>query len=64
MTAPMELDGAMHIAAFLAYVNQVVVPILKPGDIVVMDSEKCAAKVAGPVLRDSRFLAPPSTLWR
>ena len=38
MTAPMVLDGAMHGAAFLAYVDQVLVPILKPGDIVVMDN--------------------------
>lgn len=38
MTAPMTLDGAMHGAAFLAYVEQVLVPTLKPGDIVVMDN--------------------------
>ena len=38
MTAPMVLDGAMHGAAFLAYVDKVLVPILKPGDIVVMDN--------------------------
>ena len=36
MTAPMVLDGAMHRAAFLAYVDKVQVPTLKPGDIVVM----------------------------
>lgn len=38
MTAPMVLDGAMHGGAFLAYVEQVLVPTLKPGDIVVMDN--------------------------
>ena len=38
MTAPMVLDGAMHGAAFLAYVEQVLVPTLKPGEIVVMDN--------------------------
>ena len=38
MTAPMVLDGAMHGAAFLAYIEQVLVPELKPGDIVVMDN--------------------------
>ncbi len=38
MTAPMVLDGAMHGAAFLAYVEQVLVPTLTPGDIVVMDN--------------------------
>ena len=38
MTAPMALDGPMHGAAFLAYVEQVLVPELKPGDIVIMDN--------------------------
>lgn len=38
MTAPMVLDGAMNGAAFLAYVEQVLVPSLSPGDIVVMDN--------------------------
>ncbi len=38
MTAPMVLDGVMHAAAFLAYVEQVLVPTLKPGEIVVMDN--------------------------
>jgi len=38
MTAPMTLDGAMHGAAFTAYVEQVLVPTLRPGDIVVMDN--------------------------
>ena len=38
MTAPMVLDGAMNGPAFLAYVEQVLVPTLAPGDIVVMDN--------------------------
>ena len=38
MTAPMVLDGAMHGAGFLAYVDKVLVPTLEPGDIVVMDN--------------------------
>jgi len=38
MTAPMVLDGPMHGAAFLAYVEQALVPELKPGDIVIMDN--------------------------
>lgn len=33
----MVLDGAMNGPAFVAYVKQVLVPSLKPGDIVVMD---------------------------
>ena len=36
--APMLLDGAMNGDAFLAYVRQVLVPTLAPGDIVVMDN--------------------------
>ena len=38
MTAPMVLDGAMNGTAFRAYVEQVLVPTLMPGDIVVMDN--------------------------
>lgn len=34
----MVLDGAMHGAAFTAYVEQVLVPTLRPGDIVIMDN--------------------------
>ncbi len=42
----MLLDGAMHGAAFLAYVEQVLVPTLSSGDIVVMDNLP-AHKLAG-----------------
>ena len=38
MTAPMVLDGAMNGTAFLAYVEQVLVPTLSLGDIVVVDN--------------------------
>jgi transposase len=38
MSAPMVLDGAMNGIAFRAYVEQVLVPTLSPGDIVVMDN--------------------------
>jgi transposase len=38
MTAPMVLDGPMDGSAFEAYVTQVLVPTLRPGDIVVMDN--------------------------
>jgi transposase len=65
MTAPMVLDGAMHGAAFLAYVEQVLVPTLKPGEIVVMDNlaahkpitVRHAIEAAGAELR---FLPPYS----
>lgn len=38
MTAPMVLDRAMNGVAFRGYVEQVLVPTLTPGDIVVMDN--------------------------
>lgn len=38
MTAPMVLDGPMDGVAFIAYVEQLLAPTLKPGDIVVMDN--------------------------
>ena len=38
MTAPMVLDGAMNGVAFQAYVHQVLIPTLAPGDIVIMDN--------------------------
>jgi len=46
MAAPMLLDGAMDGAAFLAYVEQVLVPELNPGDTVIMDNLP-AHKVTG-----------------
>jgi transposase len=38
MVAPMVLDGPINGHAFQAYIDQVLVPELKPGDIVVMDN--------------------------
>ena len=38
LTAPMVLDGPMNGEWFKAYVGQVLVPTLVPGDIVVMDN--------------------------
>ncbi|OOC59779.1 transposase [Brucella intermedia M86] len=38
MTAPMVLDGAMNGVAFQAYVEQVLIPTLVTGDIVIMDN--------------------------
>jgi transposase len=38
ITAPFVLDGRINGEAFLAYVKQILVPTLKPGDIVVMDN--------------------------
>ena len=38
IAAPMVLDGPINRDAFQAYVDQVLVPELEPGDIVVMDN--------------------------
>ena len=38
MVAPMVLDGPINRDAFVAYVRQVLVPELSPGDIVIMDN--------------------------
>jgi transposase len=46
MTAPFVYDGAMNGTVFLAYVEQVLLPTLKPGDVVVMDNLP-AHKAAG-----------------
>lgn len=46
LTAPMVLDGPMHGAAFRAYVEQALVPTLRPGDVVIMDNLP-AHRVAG-----------------
>ena len=38
MTAPMVLDGPMNGDAFRAYIEQVLVPTLTPGDVVIIDN--------------------------
>ena len=65
MIAPMILDGAMHGAAFLAYVEQVLAPTLSPGDIVIMDNLPAHKSVAvrqaiEAVGAELRFLPPYS----
>jgi transposase len=47
MTAPMVLDGPMTGGWFLAYVEQVLAPTLKPGDVVIMDN--LAARKSTPI---------------
>src|SRR5262249_21555390 len=46
MTAPMVMDGAMNGPAFLAYIERILGPTLKRGDIVAMDNCR-VHKVAG-----------------
>lgn len=65
MVAPMVLDGPINGVAFQAYIDQVLVPELKPGDIVVMDNlgshkgagVRAAIEAAGASLR---YLPPYS----
>ncbi len=38
LVAPLVLDGAINGAAFLAYTEQFLAPVLTPGDIVVLDN--------------------------
>jgi transposase len=46
IVAPLVLDGPMTGAAFRAYVEQALAPVLQPGDVVVMDN-LAAHKMAG-----------------
>lgn len=46
LTAPCVIDGPMNGNAFLAYIEQILVPTLMPGDIVVLDNLS-AHKVPG-----------------
>ena len=46
LVAPGVFDGAINGAMFLAYVEQVLVPALRPGDVVIMDNLG-SHKVAG-----------------
>jgi transposase len=65
LTAPMVIDGAMTGDHFVAYVRQVLVPVLRPGDVVVWDNLGChkraearaAVEAAG---AEMRFLPPYS----
>jgi len=41
MVAPTVVDGPMTADVFLAYVEQQLIPVLRPGDIVVMDNLIC-----------------------
>jgi DDE superfamily endonuclease len=46
LTAPLVVDGAINGELFSAYVEQVLVPTLKPGDVVIMDNLR-VHKIAG-----------------
>ncbi len=60
LTAPCVLDGPMNGDAFLAYVEQVLVPALKPGDIVVMDN---LSSHKAPIIRQTIEAAGATLLY-
>ncbi len=60
LIAPMVLDGPMTGEVFRAYVEQVLVPELQPGDVVVLDN-LAAHKVAG--IREAIRAANASLLY-
>lgn len=45
--APMLIEGAMNGDAFLAYVEQVLIPELRPGDIVVIPLDDASHRLPG-----------------
>jgi transposase len=69
LTAPMVIDGAMNGDLFVAYVEPVLVPSLRAGDVVVMDTLWCHKRarvrqlIAGWAVRfcSCRRTAPTST---
>jgi hypothetical protein len=62
LDAPMVLDGPMTGQAFLAYVEQVLIPTLHPDDIVVMDN--CPRTKSPPFVPRSPPPVPSSSCCR
>jgi transposase len=60
IAAPMVLDGPINRNAFQAYVDQVLVPELKPGDVVVMDN---LSSHKGPAVRRAIEAAGANLLY-
>jgi transposase len=65
LTAPAVFDGPIDTASFRAYVEQVLVPTLRPGDVVVLDNlavhkQPAVAAAIEAVGATIRFLPPYS----
>ena len=65
LTAPLVIDGALNGDLFVAYVEQQLLPTLRPGDVVILDNlsshKRAAARVAIEAAGASvRFLPPYS----
>src|SRR3954454_19423045 len=58
--APLALEGAVNAATFLAYVEQVLVPALRRGDVVIFDdlSSHLSAEVFGAIERAGASVLP------
>ena len=62
LTAPFVIDGAINGELFLAYVEQVLVPTLRQGDVVIMDNLR---PIKSPVFaKQSRPLAQSCCSFR
>jgi transposase len=63
LIAPLAIDGAMHGDLFVAYVRQVLVPLLCSADVVVLDNlpshKRMEAREAIPTVGASLFFLPP-----
>ena len=63
LTAPMVVDGPMNGDVFLAYVQQQLVPTLRPGDLVIMDNlashKKAGVREAVEATRAQLVYLPP-----
>lgn len=62
LVAPCVLDGTINGAAFRAWVQQALVPVLQPGDIVVMDNLG-SHKVAGIAEAIGAIRCATSSCW-
>ena len=64
MVAPMVLGGPINGDWFEAYVAQVVVPELRPGDIVIMDSCRCGTHMNKRLLQPTARQKPTFRIVR
>jgi hypothetical protein len=60
LIAPLVLDGAINGAAFLAYIEQMLCPVLRAGDVVICDNRHIRAGAALSPRRRATCTAPPA----
>ena len=59
LSAPLVIDGPMNGITFRAYVEEMLAPILAPGDIVVMDNLSAHKEASHSSQRGATLLYPP-----